>query len=402
MNWLELLIEETDFVETPKQWIYWSGLCTISAIVAPNVFVNKGAYKIRPNLYCLLIGRSGLGKGFGPSVSKKLVNLVGNTRVISGRGSIEGIIKELSISKAREDGSIPFKDARGYLCSGEFASSLYEATHALTILTDLYDGHYNAEWTNTLKNSPIEKLRYPCITLLSGANQEMFDLAVDKAHLGGGFIGRTLLINADKRYRANSMIGNEVPEVDYEKLVVYLKELATLEGNIKWSKEAEDKYNEWFYPYRESIVEDKTGTHDRMNDHIIKVATLISLARKKDMVLEAEDIEDAVSACTSLSNTARKVAGMSGKSSIASHVKSFLAVIFASKDYEVTRHVALQKGFGDYDSSELDKVIQTLIDTRFIQQSGGGKTVTYRLTKTAIEWWERKTGKANDGKNQES
>lgn len=390
MSWLDLLLEETDFVETPKQWIYWSGLATISAIVSPNIIINKGAYKLKPNLYILLIGRSGLGKGFGPSVAKKLVQMVDNTRVISGRGSIEGIIKELAIVKAKENGSIPFKDARGFLCSGEFASSLYEATHALTILTDLYDAHYNPEWVNTLKNSPIEKLRFPCLTLLSGANPEMFNLTVDKAHLGGGFVGRTLLISAEKRFRSNSMIDNII-EVDYNKLYSHLKDLSKLEGNMIWSTQAKKVYNDWFYPYRESEVDDKTGTHDRMNDHIIKVAACISLSRKADKVMEGEDIEEAIVACSSLSNTARKVAGMEGKSSASSILKSFLIVMFTAPGYELSRKQVLQKGFGDFDSSELDKVIETLSQTGYVVQSSGGKEIKYKLTKVCVEWWERNT-----------
>lgn len=394
MSWLDLLLEETDFVETPKQWIYWSGLTTISAIVSPSIHIDKGAYKLKPNLYVLLIGRSGLGKGFGPSVSKKLVGMVNNTRVISGRGSIEGIIKELAIVKAREDGSIPFKDARGYLCSGEFASSLYEATHALTILTDLYDAHYNPEWVNTLKNSPVEKLRFPCLTLLSGANQDMFDLTVDKSHLGGGFIGRTLLINADKRFRSNSMIyeeGEEPDNVDYEKLACYLKKISKLEGGMKWSREAKKAYNEWFYPYRDADIEDKTGTHDRLNDHIIKVAACISLSRKDDMVIEEQDIEESITACSALSNTARKVAGMQGKSSTSSLIKSFLMIMLAAPTYTLTRKQALQKGFGDFDSAELDKLIETLGQMGFVTQPTGGKEISYKLTKPCIEWWERNT-----------
>lgn len=388
MSWLDLLIEETDFVETPKQWIYWSGLATISAIVSPNIVINKGAYKLRPNLYILLIGRSGLGKGFGPSVAKKLVGMINNTRVISGRGSIEGIIKELAIVKAAENGSIPFKDARGFLCSGEFASSLYEATHALTILTDLYDAHYNPEWVNTLKNSPVEKLRFPCLTLLSGANQSMFDMAVDKSHLDGGFIGRTLLINADKRYRSNSMIDNII-EIDYDKLAKHLKDLAKLNGEMQWTVEAKAKYNDWFYPYREADIEDKTGTHDRLNDHVIKIAACISLSRKTDMMLEEQDIEEAIDACTSLSNTARKVAGMQGKSETSTLIKSFLMIMFQAPEYTLTRKQVLQKGFGDFDSAELDKLIETLNQTGFVAQLTGGKEIKYKLTKNCIEWWEK-------------
>ena len=389
MSWLDLLMEETDFVETPKRWIWWSGLTTISAIVSPNININKGAYKLKPNLYVLLIGRSGLGKGFGPSVSKKLVEIVNNTRIISGRGSIEGIIKELAITRANGNGSLPFKDARGYLCSGEFASSLYEATHALTILTDLYDAHYNPEWVNTLKNSPIEKLRFPCLTLLSGANPDMFDLTVDKVHRTGGFVGRTLLISEEKRYRSNSMIGNDVIELDYEKLAKHLKELAKLEGKMKWSEGAEKVYNEWFYPYRESDVDDVTGTHDRMNDHVIKIAVCISLARKLDMVLEADDIADAIVACTSLSNTARKVAGIQGKSSLTDFIKPFLGIMFSAENYTMTRRQVLQKGFGKFDANELDKVVETLNQAGYIMQPTGGKEVKYKLTNQCIEWWEK-------------
>ena len=392
MSWLDLLLEETDFVETPKQWIYWSGLTTISAIVSPNININKGAYKLKPNLYVLLIGRSGLGKGFGPSVSKKLVQMVDNTRVISGRGSIEGIIKELAIVKAKENGSIPFKDARGYLCSGEFAASLYEATHALTILTDLYDAHYNPEWVNTLKNSPIEKLRFPCLTLLSGANQDMFDLTVDKSHLGGGFIGRTLLINADKRFRSNSMIDNII-EVDYKRLTEHLLKISKLESSMTWSTGAKEIYNKWFYPYREADVEDKTGTHDRMNDHVIKVAACISLSKKVDMVIEDDDVDEAITVCSALSNTARKVAGMQGKSDISSLIKTFLMVMFKAEEYRLTRKQVLQRGFGDFDSFELDKIIETLSQTGFVAQLTGGKEIKYQLTKVCVEWWEKNARK---------
>jgi hypothetical protein len=222
----------------------------------------------------------------------------------------------------------------------------------------------------------------------------MFDLTVDKSHLGGGFIGRTLLINADKRYRANSMIyeeGETVDEVDYEKLACHLKKLSKLEGAMKWSSAAKKSYNEWFYPYRNADVEDKTGTHDRMNDHVIKIAACISLSRKDDMVIEDEDIEEAIAACSSLSNTARQVAGMQGQSSVSGMLKSFLMVMFQAPEYQLTRKKVLQKGFGEFDSSELDKIVETLSQTGFVVQSSGGKEITYKLTKGCVDWWEKKT-----------
>jgi hypothetical protein len=187
---------------------------------------------------------------------------------------------------------------------------------------------------------------------------------------------------------------DEVVEVDYEKLAEHLKKISKLEGSMIWSDEAKVTYNEWFYPYRESIVDDKTGTHDRMNDHVIKIATCISLARKLDMVLEEEDIADAIVACSSLSNTARQVAGMqSTGSAITALMKPFLMIMFSAEGYSMTRKKVLQKGFGEFDSNELDRVVETLNQMGFVVQLTGGKEVKYQITKLCVEWWEKNVRK---------
>jgi hypothetical protein len=224
----------------------------------------------------------------------------------------------------------------------------------------------------------------------------MFDLAVDKHHKTGGFVGRTLLINAEKRFRANSMIyteGEIADKVDDERLLEYLRKVSKVEGTMIWTKAGKETYDKWFYPYRELIVEDKTGTYDRLNDHVIKVTTCISLARKLDLKIEAEDVEDALAICSPLSNTAIKAAGMGSKSSTASIMKPFLTIMLSAPNYTLTRKQVLQKGFGDFDSSELDKLIESLTQTGFIVQKTGGKEIVYQVTKVGVDWWEKKLGK---------
>lgn len=395
MNWIDLFLEECDKVgvETPKPWLYWSALATISAVVAPNVSVNKGAYKVKPNLYIMLVGRSGLGKGFGPYVAEKLVTMVGNTRVISGKGTIEGMIKEMAHFKANPDGSLPYKDARAFICSSEFAASLYNSTDALTVLTDLYDSPYKEEWRNYLKNSSGEKLKFPCITMLSGANQDMFDLAIDKAHKGGGFVGRTLLIEENKRYRSNSMIyrkGQEIPKVDFERLACHLKDISKLQGDIEWSNEAADIYDEWFYPFRKLETDDKTGTYERLNDHVIKVIACLTVANNKSMEIGPDEVYKAIELCSTLPNTARNVAGMKGSSATKEAGKAFLTHMLSATDYTLTRQQALQKGWGDYDSVELDRIVETFTQAEWVVQPSGGKVIKYKLTKKFIDWWKKK------------
>ena len=66
-------------------------------------------------------------------------------------------------------------------------------------------------------------------------------------------------------------------------------------------------------------------------------------------------------------------------------------IMFQVENYTLSRKRVLQKGFGEFDSSELDKIVETLSQMGFVVQTTGGKEITYKLTKGCIEWWERKT-----------
>src|SRR6266849_9041120 len=96
VSWIEDLVQENQTVETPESWIYWSLLCCISAVAA-NVYTLrtlKGNLLYYPNLYIILMGESGLGKGYPVNLAKRLLQEAQITRVIAGRSSIQAIIKE--------------------------------------------------------------------------------------------------------------------------------------------------------------------------------------------------------------------------------------------------------------------------------------------------------------------
>src|SRR6266704_1581124 len=159
-----------------------------------NVYLDRYYYILYPNIYVFLVARSGLRKGNPVNLAKKLVQEVGVTRVISGRNSIQGVLKDLGKAHSTPNGTI-VKDAAGFMISGELASFLIKDPEALTILTDLYDTHVNEpEWKNTTKTQGIDTLKNPCITLLGATNEEHFQDAVPTNAIGGGFIGRTSIV----------------------------------------------------------------------------------------------------------------------------------------------------------------------------------------------------------------
>src|ERR1700740_44963 len=136
---------EISYVETPRPWIWWSLIAAISASAGNNyrVVSLKGNLVYKPNLYILLLGDSGLGKGFGINLSKLLVQKADITRVIAGRSSIQAIVHELGTFRSRENGHSSFTDSRGFVVNGELSSAVISDPDFLPILTDLFDGQYN-------------------------------------------------------------------------------------------------------------------------------------------------------------------------------------------------------------------------------------------------------------------
>src|SRR5574338_803507 len=189
-NWIDDVLSECSHVETPRAWLWWSLVTAVSAVSA-NYYLRtlKGAVLYKPNLYVMLLGESGLGKGFGVNLAKRLAQQANNTRVIAGRSSIQAIIKELATTKS-EQGKPLITDSRGFIVNGELSTAIIADPDSLTILTDLYDRNYNPQWTNLLKGDGAEKLKEPYITCLFGSSPAHFYDSIPQANIEGGYIGR--------------------------------------------------------------------------------------------------------------------------------------------------------------------------------------------------------------------
>lgn len=403
-SWLDLLLEATDEAETPRSWIYWAGIASIAAAVNNNVYLNRRGesgkiiYRLSPNLFIMFISESGLGKGFPVNLAKELVTRVDTTRVISGRNSIQGIIKELATTKSTERGQ-QILDSRGFLCSGEFHNLMIRDPEALTILTEWYDTHFMGDWKNSLKHSDVEKLERVNITLLGGSTPEHFSDTVPEVNIKGGFIGRTLLSYETKRHRISTLTMLDEPDEEKEfdcitpEIEGRLKEISNLKGRFKWTKEAKAEYDPWYMSWRAREFHDKTGATNRTTDQVLKVAMCLSMSRNLDLQLRAEDINEAIEKVLSLSINTKKVVEGKGGQPFAAATKLVLDWLLTAPDNILSRKTLLDRGYGDFDADDLNRVEKTLLERGAITIVTPNKQISYRLTEAAIksyqEWLEK-------------
>jgi hypothetical protein len=397
MTWIEHLLKVTKESESPRKYYYWAGMSAIAGVVKNNVYLDKFYYKLYPNIYVLLIGRSGIRKGPPVSLAKRLVSEVGNTRVISGRASIQAIISELRTARTMNDNGPPLTDAVGFLTSSEFASFIIQDQQALTILTDLYDGDYNPEWVNMTKVSGSEKLKNPCLTMIGASNEVHFRDAVPDNALGGGFVARTFIIHADKKSTINSLTTAPKEVISIPKLADYLRVLSKLKGQFSFSDNGKKVYDDWYMQYSEGDYADTTGTIDRLHDHVLKAAMLISLSRKTNLVLEEVDIAEAISTCQDFVPGARRVSMGGGKSPSAPGTAVFLRELLTRKehDYGMSRVNLLRKHWAYFDSIELDRIVESLENQKAItlklMDNGNGRELYYFLTEGVIKNYTKMT-----------
>ena len=367
MNWIQKVIDSTEELEAPKNYYYWAALSVLASTVKGRVYLDRFGFRLYPNIYVLLLGSSGLRKSSVINFAKKLAVLLGNNRVIAGRNTIEAILNKLSKDFTQEKGGI-VKNATGFLLASEFSTFIQQNDEAMTILTDLYDAGYHDDlpWENSLKTSGVEKLRGVNLTMLGASNIPHLREILQTRDIEGGFVARTALIHDSEKRTINSLVYKPKRVIDYDALLSYLDILRELEGEFHFTEKSGRFFDDWYNQYNKITVDeeaDKTGTSARFEDHVLKIAMLLSLSKRTDLILKVEDIEEAIHSCFNFRKTAERL--MIDRKEDKPQAKVFRIVLqillgLDAGEY-ISRAKILKRTIGDISSFELDKFID---DTR--------------------------------------
>jgi hypothetical protein len=374
---------------------------------------------------------SGLKKGPPVNMAKKLVKTVNNTRVITGRGSIQGILKDLGTTQTAPGGKlVNGGKSVAFICSSELSSSIVEDKVATKILTDLYDRIYNeGEWRSLLKMETFT-LKDPTITMLTATNEAMSDDFFTKAAIQGGYFARTFIVYEKESGKVNSLLYPLEKEINYSSVADYLKEVSKLVGPFEPLAIAEktDKYkyrkikkgkgglrevwfnnvgiifDDWYENFKElmkfSEHKDETGTLNRFDASVLKVAMLLSLAMEPQLVIQEEAMRTAIVECEKLLGNVRKTTmGKQGMSSAALLKTLIIMEVLNRPEHQISRAVLMKKMWSHYtNATEFDDMMQGFEASGMIKTMNMGNQVFYFMPdEQAKEMKEFLAGKNRKG-----
>jgi len=405
-SWLDELVIQHQELESPLSFWRWSGIAAISAVVKDQVWMNRQIYNLYPNIYVMLHAESGLKKGPPISMAKQLVKAVNNTKIISGRSSIQGILKDMGTAQTMPGGKIENKSTI-FVASSELSSSIVDDPVASKILTDLYDRQYNVgEWRSLLKMETFS-LKDPTITMLTATNEAMAEGFFDKSAMQGGYFARTFIILETKRNKINSLTYPLVNPPDYLKLSLYLKEIAKLQGPFQpFASEKESDifnlhrkidgrdiyftqtgaiYEDWYHEFTATVdsleSKDETGTLNRFGDSVVKVAMLLALAREPKLIIDPLSMQEAIGICEKLVGNIRKTTLGKKGISLSSTLKSMIInELLARDNHMVTRTVLMKKMWMHYaEAQEFDDVMLSFDQSGMIKTTSVANNIIYTM-----------------------
>lgn len=366
-----LYIAHTEMYESPLCFWNWSAYAAIAGVLRDNCYAVEGDGRLYPNVYILLLATSSVWRKNRPIVlCQQLVENAKNTKIISGRTSIQAVLDELARTETDKKTGKITKSGSATFFAKELAAGIVGDESAVEILTDIYDYNPNA-YRHSLRTGPSFTIDKVVLNMLSGTNEEMSKRFLTTTALLGGLLARTfLVVPRDSEFReARSLLkGNSEEDKLKEEMSVRsfntikekLIEISNLRGEFLYTTEARETYDKWYGPFRNSYRNrnDGGGIVGRIHTNILKLAMILA-ANELSLEITKDHIEEAITESLTLLPNYKSFAMTIGKSGIKEAGAIVLQTLQNSRNNFVSRKDLLWDNWHNFDSETFEKLMTT-------------------------------------------
>lgn len=388
-DYIEQFLDYTSAYESPTEFFHWAMLTGIGAALRDNCYLLLGDSRFYPNLYTLIIAKPAMRKAKPLNSTVELLKHIDNTKIIEGRTSIQAVIQRLGETERRKNGII-VSGASGFIFSEEISAMFTDDDANIPVLTDLYD--FKSSYTSSLVTRGTTRLTNVVVSLLGASNEELLKPIFNSRAIYGGLLSRCLIVYGDKVRHRNSLMFMESAKFDPSELQKGMRNISNLKGFFKLTVEAAKYYDAWYNEVCPNLEKSAgiTGAEGRVHVNVLKVAMLLCVSRKCNLVVDIEDIQKAISNVQSLFVNYRRLTLGSGKSKDADPNVKVLQTLWEAPGHKLTRRELMSKIWADVSEDQLDSVLRTFVTGGLVEMKGEDNTQTLTLAKIAIEHFTAK------------
>lgn len=386
MPFIQKFLEHTKIYESPTSFWKWAAYSAIASVLRDNCYLKQGDDLLFANIYVLLLADSAVQrKGRPVRLCEKFVKKINNTKVISGKASVQGIFDEMASTETDSKTGKITKGGSATFFAEELSASLVGDPQAVSTLTNMYD--YKEEYKELLRVRGKMKIDRMVFTLFAASNEDLLKDVYNKSAIQGGLLGRTFLVIPNEFRTSNSLLDSIDTSQSFGETLLDLKVISELRGEFTFDMAAKKEYDDWYSPFRDSYKAkpDRSGIVGRLHTGVIKLAFILA-ANEGSLLLCKCHIEEAIAECIALIPNYNTFIFASGKSTIAEAGGIVIQDLLGAVEYKLTRKKILQIHWKDFDNETLDKVIITLELGGHIRTITAGNEVLFQLTEHCISF----------------
>jgi len=355
-------------------------------------------FTIYPNLYIVLVGDAGNRKTSAMHSAERLLLEIGNVPLSAECVSKEQLILDM-VDQERAMEGLPESYARQRIysplivCASELSEFLQiSGAGMIGFLTDVYDKQ--TDYEHKTKNKGCSIIRGPFLNLIACTTPEWITNYLKADIISGGFSRRAIFVYESEK-AGRIPFPKITPDMQqcWERAVLYGRALQNVRGPFTWLPETRDFYADWYTKLDIPKDPNTKGYYETKHIQALKIAMLVALSQRTDLVLRPDDFTGALAILTLVEQNLSRVFQSMGKNQLNAASTKLLDILRASPTTEVKLHgVATKINFivtkrlrtimwQDLDEENFDKVLLHLVTTdrvfRFSQTDSAGITKEY-------------------------
>lgn len=389
-NILELYLYAVGRTTIPVSWHKWTCLSMIAASLSDRVGIRWFHHKpLAPNLYVMLIGPSGVGKGvaidFGMQFKHSRMN------VLYGQATDKAIFDRMA--SPAEPGEI--SNSKIFVVQDELAQAVGHASIANQYVKAM------TAWYSTTSGEIEENTRAHgrkviedaiCVNWLAGTTVEWLQDAMDyKSMMSGGF-GRICTIPGVYNYE--NRVYRPEPVNDYKTVVDYLKarfeELTYLEGEFEMLPAAAEINEQWFMA-RKRPIGGMEPFWMREPALCLKLAMIVSVCDSLDRIIRVQHITQAQDLIEEIRSYMPNVIEQSAKGGLVTVQDRAIDLIGKARNGVTRSQLTRFLSRWGLKASEVSQVVESLVEQERITVSKRSNKTIYKATIVPPIAWEQIT-----------
>jgi hypothetical protein len=291
-------MDYTEGIKSPPRFRRWAAVSAIAGALQRRVSIRIESQYQFPNLYTLLVGPPGVGKGNAVKPMQRMLRKI-NTIHLSPRGlSKRALYTVLEEAKDvdLDDNLKPVTHSSVTAVIEEFGVFLPpKDIDFMDALSDVYDNPESFYYRT--QHSGQNDIHFPCFNFIAASTPRGVKERFTDDIFEQGLPARMTMIYADDIIKVP--LFKERPKLDEleDALIHDLEAITHLKGQFVWTQEATDILLPWHDQGMKPAPMDPRFSHycARRLAHLTKLCMVISAARSDELRITAEDFKDAKS-----------------------------------------------------------------------------------------------------------